>query len=196
MRLITPAKIELGRLSKFILQAVNKELRHKLNLNQRKNTDDAFDWFKSMKDKQHWKFVSFDINDFYPSIKESLFKQYLDFEEKYIKVTSEDKAIIKHAKKSLLFNKQQIWIKKESGLFDVTMGAYDGAEVWELVRIFLLYQLSRIYNSNDIGIYRDDGLAIFRNTSGLKAEKMKKHFRSIFCKNNWSISIVKLAEAS
>ena len=158
-------------------------------MNQWKNTEDVIEWFRSIKDKQHCKFVIFDIKDFYPSIKESFLKQFLDFAEKYIKVTSEDKAIIKHARKSLLFNKQQIWIKKESGLFDVTMGAYDGAEVCELVGIFILYQLSRIYNKNDIGLYRDDGLAVFRNTSGPQAEKIKKHFQSIFRKNNLSIIV-------
>ena len=116
-------------------------------------------------------------------------KQYLDFVEKHIKVSSENKAIIKHARKSLLHNKQQTWIKKESELFDVTMGAYDGAEVCELVGIFILYQLSRIYNKNDIGLYRDDGLAVFRNTSGPQAEKIKKHFQSMFRKNNLSIIV-------
>ena len=43
VRLMNPAKNELGRLSKFILQAMNKELRHKFNLNQWKNTDDVID---------------------------------------------------------------------------------------------------------------------------------------------------------
>ena len=114
--------------------------------------EDVIDWFKSIKNKQHCKFVIFDIKDFYPSIKESLLKQSLDFAEKYIKVTSEDEAIIKHARKCLPFNKQQIWIKKESGLFDVTKGAYDGVEVCELVGIFVLCQLSRIYNKNNIGL--------------------------------------------
>ena len=57
----------------------------------------------------------------------------------------------------------------------------------ELVGIFILYQLSRIYSKNDIGLCRDDGLAVFRNTSGLQAEKIKKHFQSIFRKNNLSI---------
>ena len=71
----------------------------------------------------------------------------------------------------------------------MTMGAYDGAEVCELVGIFILYQLSRIYNKNDIGLYRDDGLAVFRNTSGPQAEKIKKHFQSIFRKNNLSIIV-------
>ena len=147
------------------------------------------DCFKSINEKQLWKFVFFDIKDFYPSIKESLLKQSLDFAVKYIKVTSEDKAIIKHARKSLLFNKQQIWIKKESGLFDVTMDAYDGAEVCELVGIFILYQLSRIYNKSNIGLYSDDGLAVFRNTNGPQAEKIKKHFQSIFRKNNLNIIV-------
>ena len=113
VRLINPAKNELGRFSKFIIQAVNKELRHKINLNQWKNTEDVIDWFKSIKDKQRCRFVIFDIKDFYPSVKESLLKQSLDFAEKYIKVTSEDKAIIKHGRNYLLFNKQQIWIKKK-----------------------------------------------------------------------------------
>ena len=171
MRLINPAKTEFGRLSKFIIQAVNEELTNKLNLNHWKNTEKVIGWFKSIKDKQHCKFVIFDIKDFYPSIKESLLKQSLDFAVKYIKVTSEDKAIIKHARKSLLFNKQQIWIKKESGLFDVTMGAYDGAEVCELVEIFILYQVSRKYNRNNKGVYRDDDLALFKKISSPQAEK-------------------------
>ena len=84
-------------------------------------------------------------------MKESLLNQSLDLAEKYINVSSEDKAIVKHARKSLLFK-----IKKENGLIDVTMGAYDGAEVCELVGIFILYQLSRKYNKNNIDLYRDD----------------------------------------
>ena len=109
---------------------MNKELRHKFNLHQWKNTEDVIDWFESINEKQLCKFVIFDIKDFSPSMKESLLKQSLDFAEKYIEVFTEDKAITKYVRKSLLFNKQQTWIKKESGLFDVMMGAYDGAEVW------------------------------------------------------------------
>ena len=64
------------------------------------------------------------------------------------------------------------------------MGGYNDAEVFELVGIFILYQLSSICNKNDIGLYRGDGLAVFRNTSGPQAEKIKKHFQNIFRKNN------------
>ena len=61
-------------------------------------------------------------------------------------------------------------------LFDVTMGAFDGAEACEAVDNFLLYQLSKNYNKKDIGLYWDDGLAIFKNVSGSKAEKIKKRY--------------------
>ena len=71
----------------------------------------------------------------------------------------------------------------------MTMGAYDGAEVCELAGIFILYQLSSIYNKNDIGLYRDHSLAIFRDKSGPQAEKIKKHFQNIFCKNNLNIIV-------
>ena len=69
-------------------------------------------------------------------------------------------------------NKQQTWIKKESGLFEVTMGAYDGVEVCELVVSFLFYALSLEYNETNIGLYRDDGLAVFTNVSSAHCEKI------------------------
>ena len=43
VRLTNPAKNELRGLSKFIIQAMNKELRHKFNLNQWKYTEDVID---------------------------------------------------------------------------------------------------------------------------------------------------------
>ena len=50
-------------------------------------------------------------------------------------LSDDDKAIIHHARKSLLFNDQQTWIKRDSGLFDVTMGTYNGAEgLWVVQR--------------------------------------------------------------
>ena len=46
------------------------------------------------------------------------------------------------------------------------MGVYDGAEVCELVGNYLLYELSKLNEKKDIGFYRDDGLAAFKNKSG------------------------------
>ena len=46
------------------------------------------------------------------------------------------------------------------------MGSYDGAEVCELSCIFILSLIGNKYNPNNIGLYKDDELAIFKNTSG------------------------------
>ena len=72
-------------------------------------------------------------------------------------------------------------MKKGGGdIFDVAMGAYDGAEVCELVGTFLLEKISKICNKSNIGLYRDDGLSIFRNKSGTQLEKMKKNLQRLF----------------
>ena len=60
------------------------------------------------------------------------------------------------------------------------MGAYDGAEVSELVGTFLLEKTSEICNKCDIGLYRDDGLAVFRNKSRTHLEKIKKKLQRLF----------------
>ena len=59
----------------------------------------------------------------------------------------------------------------------------------EHVGIFILYQLSRKYNKNNIGLYRTDGLAVFKNIIGSQAEKTKKHFQNMFRKNNFIIIV-------
>ena len=66
-----------------------------------------------------------DIKDSYPSIKETLLIKAINFAEKLVNIANEDKVIIKHARKSLLYNGEP-WMKNGSRLFDVSMGAYDG----------------------------------------------------------------------
>ena len=70
--------------------------------------------------------------------------------------------------------------EKRGDIFDVAMGAYDGAEVGELVGTFLLEKICEICNKSNIGLYRDDGLSIFRNKSGTQLEKMKKKLQRLF----------------
>ena len=179
-RLLNPAKNEIGRISKHILDRVNTALRASLSLNQWQNSIDVIQWFNNIRDKSHCKFIIFDIKDFYPSIKQDLLSQALEFASNYITVSSEDLDIIHHARKSLLYNNDEPWLKKESGLFDVTMGAYDGAEICELVGIFLQSRLINFIDKHNIGLYRDDGLAILRNISGPQSERVKKAFQKVF----------------
>ena len=60
------------------------------------------------------------------------------------------------------------------------MGAYDGAEIYELVGIFMLSLLSKKFSFNNIGLYRDDELSVFRNISRRQVEKKKKTIQNIF----------------
>ena len=87
-----------------------------------------------------------------------------------------------HARKSLLFSNQKPWMEREGNLFNVTMGAYDCAEDCELVGIFMLNKIGEKYNKNDVGLYRDDGLVVFKNVSGPGSEHIKKNFQSLFKK--------------
>ena len=53
--------------------------------------------------------------------------------------------------------------EKRGGLIGGAMGAYDGAEVCELVGTFLLEKIGEICDKSNIGLYRSDVLSIFRN---------------------------------
>ena len=109
------------------------------------------------------KFTLFDIKDFYPTITKDLLTKCLKFAEEKVKISDDDKKIIYNLRKSLLFNEGGTWMKKD-GLFDVTIGAYDEAEVCELVG-FLLDKISVKYDKNNIGLYRDNGLSVFKNST-------------------------------
>ena len=67
------------------------------------------------------------------------------------------------------------------------MGAYDGAEICELIGLFMLSQLKQ-FDSLIGGLYRDDGL-IVTHLSPRETEIIKKTICEIFRKNYLSISI-------
>ena len=127
-----------------------------------------------------YKFIIFDIKDFCPSIQEELLNKGLRFAQEYIDITSKDTENIYHARKPLLFDERNTTMKKQGGLFDVTMGAYDGAEVWASVRTYMLSLISEKYNEKDFGLYRDDGFGVVKNKSGPEKEKIKKNIQKIF----------------
>ena len=80
----------------------------------------------------------FDIKDFYSSITKKLLHDSINFARQHVQIKRKDLRIIQHARKSLLYNKEIPWQKKNTNLFDVAMGAYNGDEVCELVGLFLL----------------------------------------------------------
>ena len=142
------------------IERINTSIRNLIKVNQWKDTREVIEWFKNITNKQKHKFIVFDIKDFYPTITKDLLTKCLKFAEEKVQIFNDDKEFIYHARKSLLFNEEGTWMKKD-GLFDVTMRAYDGAEVRELVGTFLLDKICEKYEKNSIGLYRDDGLSVF-----------------------------------
>ena len=54
----------------------------------------------------------FDIKDFYSSIKEGLLIEALEFAKQHATIKSKHREAIFHARKSLLYNEEEPWIKK------------------------------------------------------------------------------------
>ena len=61
---------------------------------------------------------------------------------------------------------------KKTGLFDVTMGSYDGAQVTDLVGLFILHKLKQEIPQINFGLYRDDGIGIHRRIPKTQMNKI------------------------
>ena len=179
LRLINPAKNELTRISKTIFDNINMKLFETTKINHWINTVRAIKWFNSLNEEHLMKFAMFDIKGFYPFITQDLLNKALNFASEYIRILKSDIDVMHHSRKSLLFDGSHTWIKKEGGLFDGSMGSYDRAEVCKLVGRYILNLLSRKYNKNDFGLYRDDGLAVLKNNSGPQSEQVKENIQKI-----------------
>ena len=88
----------------------------------------------------------FDIKNFHLSILEELLNKRLGFDNECIDKSSKDREIINHIRKSLPSDEEETQLKKQRGLFDVTMRALDGAEVCKLVSTYMLFLTSEKYN--------------------------------------------------
>ena len=61
-RLINPAKSEIGKITKTLLDQINSAVRSKSNLNQWRNTKETIDWFTEIPQKHTCRFLKFDIH--------------------------------------------------------------------------------------------------------------------------------------
>ena len=174
-RLTNPTKSEIGKISQVTFDRISNKITRASKFNQWKNSTSVIEWFKAIEN----------IVEFYPSISQDLLNKALDFASAYDNITNDERNIIIHAKNSILIHKQQAWQKKGDTTFDVTMGGYDGAETCELVGSFLLSQLQHL--DVNIGLYRDDGLAI-SNAAPRDTEKIKKEICRVFKQNGLRIT--------
>ena len=187
-RLINPAKTDIGRISKQILERVNSEVREHSLLNQWKNTSNVITWFSKERTKK-CKFLQFDVVSFYPSISKNLFEKALNFAKTMSEVTDDELKIMEHSRNSLLISPDGSTWSKKNGMFDVTMGSFDGAETCELVGLFLLYKIIGFIPIEKVGLYRDDGLIILDNPDGPSVERIRKKLHAVFQAEGLKITI-------
>ena len=111
-RLINPSKSDIGKISQSILDKVNKAIVSTTSVNQWKNTSDFVKWFKNIPEKRVSSFVNFDVENFYPSISMKLFTDSIKYAKNLIEITDQELAIIMQARKTLLFQNTELWVKK------------------------------------------------------------------------------------
>ena len=69
------------------------------------------------------------------------------------------------------------------------MGSFDGAEVCELVGVYILCFLAKLINKEDCGLYRDDGLLILRNVNDQQIDRMRKKIIKTFKDVGFAIDV-------
>ena len=126
-------------------------------------------------------FIKYNIREFYLSITERALDRALDLAKEYMVIPLDKVEIIKHCRKTLLYYEDSIWIKKgEGGNFDTPIGAYDGAEICELVGCVLLYSINKIVDPGSHGRYHGDGLIIVDKSIPKKCDGIRKRLHRLF----------------
>ena len=112
-------------------------------------------WFKMISLKKQFHFIKFDIVSFYPSISRNILNETIQFARNYHSINDDMINTIMNSRKAFLFYDGNPWIKKDTlQHFDVTEGSFDGAEICELVGLYLLNQLKDIITNGSVGVYR------------------------------------------
>ena len=146
-----------------------------LKYNQWKNTNAVIHWSSNINEKQNLKFIQLDIKEFYPSISEETLHKAINFAENHTSIFQESVRITKHYRKSLLYYNKEPWKKNEhDSSFDVTTGSYDGAELCELIGIYIHFLLESALKKNQMGLFQDDGLIILCNTNNQQTHTTPK----------------------
>ena len=160
-----------------------------LYCNQWKNTSNVINWFQNIADKGNSIFIKYDIDEFYPSITKCLMLKAIEHAKLYTSVTQQELDIILYTRKSLLFSKNKSWEKTiNQSLFDITRGSYDDGEICKFVRLYILSILGKVYGIQNVGLYRDDGLAWLQKISESALDKIQKDIFRTF-RENFSLKI-------
>ena len=87
-KLFNPRKTELGKISKKIIEDINKQLTEKMKMNQWKSTKNVTDWFIKIENKKDCTFIQFDLKEFSTAISESILGRAINFKKEFIDIES------------------------------------------------------------------------------------------------------------
>ena len=68
------------------------------------------------------------------------------------------------------------------------MGSFDGAEICDVVGLYILNVLSKRFGKEYVGLYRDDRLVIIKGKSRRIADKVRKELHILFEQFNLKIT--------
>ena len=83
--------------------------------------------------------------------------------------------IILTCTKYILADNRRTWGESYVSNLDVPKGAYDSAQVAELIGIYILDTLDRIVNLEQVELYQDDGIIFIPDRNGPKTPKTQKN---------------------
>ena len=69
------------------------------------------------------------------------------------------------------------------------MGSFDGAEICQIVGLYIQSKLEKILPKPNFGLCRDDRLALLRNINGQQTEKVRKNIIGVFKDIGFSLEI-------
>ena len=94
------------------LSSVISTVAEKRGVNKWRNTSTVIKSFENLKNKQKRRFIKIDIADFYPSITKHLSERSIEYAKSFATIEHKLLEAISIARKSLLFSKCEIWVKK------------------------------------------------------------------------------------
>ena len=133
------------------MEKIKSDIIDKSQFNQRPHTDAVLKWFNNITNKSNGSQLqrALPVNN----------KEHSTQNTQIYKATNKHRQerIINHCRKLLLSSDNSNMKKKLTGsCFDVTMGSFDGAEIFELVGLYIQSKLEKILPKSNFGLYRDD----------------------------------------
>ena len=112
----------------------------------------------------------------------------IKFARQYTSISAQEEMILYHARKNVLMDCDgNIWEKISNPDFDVSMGSMDGAEIAELIGIYMISRLMMKFDKSLFGIYRDDGLMVVKG-GGPEVDRARKEVIRIFQEENLKVT--------